>query len=320
MDSLAHSLVGLAAAKAGLEKLSPGATAVCILAANAPDIDFIAAISRDRWTVLHHHRGFSHSVAGIITIGVLLPAIFYFVALLITKARGRANTFRFSGLLLASLLTVATHPLLDWTNSYGVRPFLPWSGKWIYGDLVFVVDPVLWLVLGSAAFFAASKSRRQLVLWSVLASLVTLLVLYVSLASRSVGHPAVIVTVWIGTLLAIVVSYRRHAGPPSPSKSAAVGLLLIVAYWSVLALLHGRALTSAASVVSGLMTDKNEHVLNLAATPALADPFSWRCLAETERAVYRFDLKLIGDGVSNTVRYEKPNAVQAPLIQEANDD
>ena len=29
MDNLTHSLVGLAAAKAGLEKLSPGATVVC---------------------------------------------------------------------------------------------------------------------------------------------------------------------------------------------------------------------------------------------------------------------------------------------------
>jgi hypothetical protein len=37
MDNLTHSLVGLAAAKAGLEKLSWRNTAVC--ASNAPDAD-----------------------------------------------------------------------------------------------------------------------------------------------------------------------------------------------------------------------------------------------------------------------------------------
>lgn len=39
MDGLTHSLVGLASANAGLERLSPYAVACCILSANAPDMD-----------------------------------------------------------------------------------------------------------------------------------------------------------------------------------------------------------------------------------------------------------------------------------------
>ena len=42
MDNLTHTLVGLAAAKAGLERLSLGATAVCLVAANSPDVDIVA--------------------------------------------------------------------------------------------------------------------------------------------------------------------------------------------------------------------------------------------------------------------------------------
>ena len=49
--------------------------------------------------------------------------------------------------MLASFIVSATHPLLDWTNNYGIRFFLPWSQKWSYGDLVFIVDP--YLVAGS---------------------------------------------------------------------------------------------------------------------------------------------------------------------------
>ena len=178
MDNLAHSLVGLAASKAGLERLSPGATAVCILAANAPDIDFIAALSGDRWTVLHHHRGFSHSIAGVALLGFIIPALFCLIERVKVKLRGGEIRFRFSGLLTASLVTIITHPLLDWTNSYGVRPLLPWNGKWFYGDLVFVVDPVLWIGFGGAAVLLTARSKRQFTLWMLLAIVLGLLVVY----------------------------------------------------------------------------------------------------------------------------------------------
>lgn len=76
MDNLTHSLVGLVAAKAGLEKLSPGATALCVLAANLPDADIVTLIG-GRWTYLHHHRGITHSILGAIVLGLTLPLIFF---------------------------------------------------------------------------------------------------------------------------------------------------------------------------------------------------------------------------------------------------
>src|SRR6476469_9096572 len=77
MDNLTHSLVGLTAAKAGLERLSPGATTLCILAANAPDSDIVVLAFGDRWTFLQHHRGITHSIVGVIALAVILPLIFY---------------------------------------------------------------------------------------------------------------------------------------------------------------------------------------------------------------------------------------------------
>src|SRR5438046_9920247 len=41
--------------------------------------------------------------------------------------------------------TVASHLYLDWQGSYGLRPLLPWSGRWYYADWVAIVDPVFWL-------------------------------------------------------------------------------------------------------------------------------------------------------------------------------
>src|SRR5437762_7763224 len=115
MDSLAHSLVGLTAAKAGLEKLSPAATTICLLAASAPDIDFVAIFFGDRWTLLHHHRGVSHSILGSLVLGLLLPSIFWLGDRLLAAIRKRSPQIKFRGLLIASLLSIATHPILDWT-------------------------------------------------------------------------------------------------------------------------------------------------------------------------------------------------------------
>ena len=52
MDNLAHSLVGLTSAKAGLERLSPHATTICVISANAADADFLSLLFGDRWTYI----------------------------------------------------------------------------------------------------------------------------------------------------------------------------------------------------------------------------------------------------------------------------
>ena len=157
MDNLTHTLVGLAAAKAGLERLSPGATAVCMIAANAPDADIIATFGGS-WFYLKHHRGITHSIIGTLAIALLIPLMFYAGDRIIARLRERAPRVRLRGLFIASLLISASHPLMDWTNNYGVRPLLPWSGRWFYGDLVYIIDPWLWLSLGGASFLLTTTA------------------------------------------------------------------------------------------------------------------------------------------------------------------
>src|SRR6266850_6542646 len=162
MDNLTHSLVGLAASKAGLEKLSPGATTLCVLAANSPDADIVTLIFGGRWAFLHQHRGISHSIVGVVALALALPLIFYLGDLIITRVRRRAPNVKLKGLLLASIVATATHPLLDWTNNYGIRVLLPWNRRWFYGDFVFIVDPFIWIVLGGAAFLLTSKTKKHI--------------------------------------------------------------------------------------------------------------------------------------------------------------
>src|ERR1700686_3777065 len=144
MDGLTHSLVGLASAKAGLERLSPYTTPACVLSANAPDVDVVSLFFGGRWTLLQHHRGITHSIIGTLLLGLLVPSIGFVLERMIARGRVGPPPFLYGGLLMASTISAATHPLMDWTNNYGVRPLLPWNGKWFYGDLDFIVDPYIW--------------------------------------------------------------------------------------------------------------------------------------------------------------------------------
>ena len=319
MDNLTHTLVGFTAAKAGLERLSPGATAVCVLAANAPDADILAALG-GKWFYLHHHRGITHSIVGTLALAFLIPALFYGVDLLIARLRKRAPVVRFKGLLLASFLMCASHPLMDWTNNYGVRPFLPWSGEWFYGDLIFVVDPWLWLLIGGAAFLLTSQRKWQIAIWSVLALVLTGLILYVRLENNGVLYPNVVRALWITGVVSLAIARWKNLGPHAGSRVAIVALSLVLFYWGGMALIHQRALLEAQTIVRNLSALRGETPVRFAVMPVLADPLRWQCVAETDRATYRFLISVIGDNeevAGNAFRYEKLQGREAEILARA---
>ncbi|HEY4423416.1 MAG TPA: metal-dependent hydrolase, partial [Pyrinomonadaceae bacterium] len=186
MDNLTHSLVGLTVAKAGLERLSPGATTLCVLAANAPDSDIVVLAFGDRWTFLQHHRGITHAIVGVLALAIILPLIFYGIDRLWSRYKDQPPQTKLKGLMIASFIASATHPLLDWTNNYGIRFFLPWSPKWSYGDLVYIVDPYIWLILGGAVFLLTARTKVVKFIWAAIAMILTVLII---VSPRSVGLP-----------------------------------------------------------------------------------------------------------------------------------
>jgi inner membrane protein len=75
-------------------------------------------------------------------------------------ARSSGRPARFGWLLVLSFVGVFTHVFLDYLNTYGVRLLSPISGRWFYGDAVFIVDPWLWLMLGAGAWLARGAHPR----------------------------------------------------------------------------------------------------------------------------------------------------------------
>lgn len=324
MDNLTHSLVGLAAAKAGLDRVSPYATAVCIIAANGPDADVVTLFA-GQWTYLEHHRGITHSIIGTLVLAALWPALFYAGDRLVARVRRRPPRARIGGLLLASLIMSASHPLLDWTNNYGVRPFLPWDGRWIYGDLVFILDPWLWLSVGGAAFLLTATSNRRIAAWTALALLITAAIILLPMRT-GMPYPTVSKVLWVAGVAGLAVAHRARLAARWGSSIAVVALALVVVYWGALALVHRRAVAQAESIAQTIAATRGETVLRVVATPMPADPLNWRCLAETNRATTRFDVS-VGDSNGgataqprNVARFEKPEGMAAELAARASRD
>jgi inner membrane protein len=307
MDNLTHSLVGLAASKAGLDRLSPATTAMCIVAANAPDGDIVATYW-GRWAYLQHHRGITHSIIGAIALAVLIPTLFWLGDYLVARVRRRPPKVIFRGLLLASFIVTATHPILDWTNNYGVRPFLPWSSQWYYGDIVFIVDPWIWLGLGGACFLVTAKTKWRIGAWSLLAGIVTFAVVLLPMIRPNWIFPVPARVIWTVGILTIVVVHRaRLAEKWGPAIPSAV-FVLIVVYWTGLAILHQQAIHKAGQQAMAEASSQGETIGRLAAMPVLANPMRWQCVFETDRATYRFDYSLNeAQVVSKMVRFEKPS-------------
>jgi inner membrane protein len=320
MDNLTHSLVGLAAAKAGLEKLSPGATVVCLLAANSPDSDILTLLG-GRWTYLQNHRGITHSIVGTIALALALPLVFHGCAWLIARLQKRRPATRLRGLMIASIVATATHPLLDWTNNYGVRFLLPWNSRWFYGDLVFIMDPVFWLVLGGAVFLVAARTRIQRAGWIVIAAFSSLLVFFGPVGRGGLGNALPLRIIWITALVGLVILYTREVGPRWGAKIPRVALAIIVVYIAGLFAVHAFALRRLSAVAMELAQRTNEHPVAMAAMPTLANPLRWICIVETETSAYRFELTLAGTAKpARLVRFQKPAAFSSPLVSQAEAD
>lgn len=143
MDNVTHTLTGLALARAGLNRYSPHAVALLIVAANAPDIDIVAALNGSL-SYVEAHRGYTHALIGL---PILAAVCVLFVAAIFRQRLPWGRAY------LVSLAGVGSHLLLDTTNSYGTRLLLPFSSRWFHLDITALYDGWIMAALVLAAIW-----------------------------------------------------------------------------------------------------------------------------------------------------------------------
>lgn len=149
MDNLTHSLAGIALSRAGLNRLTSGATPVLLFAANIPDIDILSFLGGSA-AYLKWHRAHTHAL--------LFGPLMAILPVLAVGLFWRPQGFRWVGAYVASLIGVLCHSLLDWTNMYGIRLALPFSGDWFRLDITNVYD--VWILLFLMLSLAAPAFSR----------------------------------------------------------------------------------------------------------------------------------------------------------------
>src|SRR5436309_95692 len=178
MENVSHTLAGFVLARGGLEKTTPLAATALVVGANLPDVDLAWSSFKSALVYFHYHRGWTHSLPGAAVLTVLLWAVLLGVDRWVPAQRsGSGARARPLPLLAAAAMGVGSHLLMDAANSYGVRPLLPWSDRWMYGDLWVIVDPWLWLFLGGAVYMTGEGGRRRDLVWSMGAAAAAIVVL-----------------------------------------------------------------------------------------------------------------------------------------------
>lgn len=315
MENLCHTFAGAALSKAGLERWTPLALPTLLVSANLPDLDVLTML-HSQMAYLEHHRGVSHSIIGVLVLSIGLTLLVTGYDRWIRRRRHPdAEPTRPVRVLLVSLIGTASHPLLDFTNNYGIRPFAPWNETWYYGDLVFIVDPWLWLILGGSVFLLTSQTTWRLLLWCGLWGLLT-----VAVISSHVGpveprfRTDSSIWLWVPWLAGLL--FARWAGAHRyGSKLAVAALLITVAYWGTLAVAHAIALQHTMTASQRIIHDQptSRH----AAMPRPATPLEWEALFETSEAIFCATISIIHQSDANWQPQRYNKNLDNPLVQRA---
>ena len=184
MDNLCHTLVGAACGEAGLKRRTALGSATLMVAANLPDLDALVFVT-DTPSVAFR-RGWTH--------GVLAQALLPVALAVLVATFGRRRGARFGPVLLLSYVGVLSHVALDLLNNYGVRVLMPFSGRWFYGDSVFIIDPWLWIMFGLGVWGGWNKSER-----AARAAVVAATIYIVAMVASAVVARSIVIDDWRAT-------------------------------------------------------------------------------------------------------------------------
>lgn len=144
MDPISHLLLGGAAGVLGGAKVSvhSGNFWAITLGSVIPDIDIILQYWGD-YIYLKHHRGFSHSLGGLVLFSLIIAGILSIFF----------SYYQFLTLFFWALVGCISHSFLDILNSYGAMIFYPFSRKKYTFNLLMITDPVLIICTSITLYF-----------------------------------------------------------------------------------------------------------------------------------------------------------------------
>lgn len=211
MDNLTHTLIGVlvgetvaqttSTTNGGLPQQQRRNLFVTLMAvsSNLPDLDFLySAITGSKLDYLMQHRGHTHTVVGALVTAALTFAACGAWCRWRKWTLSRADRVQIAGLTVLALLM---HIAMDFMNTYGVHPFWPFYNGWLYGDSVFIWEPLLWAAAAPLVFILRTQPAKILV--------AALLAVAIAASFGSGLVPIVfVVALTLLTLVMLLIGYR----------------------------------------------------------------------------------------------------------------
>jgi inner membrane protein len=287
MDNLTHSIIGLAAGELidrclpeepNRERAQARHRLLLVtgaLASNFPDIDLalMPFLSRPLGYLLEH-RGHTHTLLFAIPEALLLVALLW---LLWPGARRvlRASAVARTGLAVTAGIGLLLHLGMDYLNSYGLHPFAPVDPRWLYGDAIYIIEPMFWVLLGVPLIVQIQRRGVRIGLLGVLAAILVSCTMAGFLMWPSLALLAV-----TGLALGALQRKWRHA--------LVAGVVLSLAWIGVQAGAshQGRALVAA----SLAQHEPGSMLVDVAMTAFPSNPLCWSVVsveANAARGTYR---------------------------------
>jgi len=279
MDPLAHTLFGAALAESGLKRKTAFAATALLVGANLPDVDAVTMLVNNDYALLVR-RGWTHGILAMIFWPLLLFGSLRSIHNWRAARQQPSNgpPLRAGWLLSLSALAVWSHSFLDWLNTYGVRMMMPFDGRWFYGDSLFIIDPWLWLLLGSGVVLSQSRSKPGILTWTLAGIATTALVMSASVV------PEVVKWIWL-TWVGLILFVRVTGKPQIPTESLVKSLLLLCLLYILLMISVSRwSVSRAVESLAG----KGVEALHAMAEPLPARILIREGVIETSTHYYPF--------------------------------
>jgi inner membrane protein len=274
MDNLSHSVVGLALGELVHRSLprEPDAErqgtrrrlllVSCWAASNFPDLDlFLTPLLPAPLGYLLHHRGHTHTLLYAIPQAILLWAM---IRLLWPSARKlmKESPGARTGFLVVLCLGFVIHLSMDYLNPYGIHPFHPFDSHWLYGDMVFIVEPVFWITFGVPLAMMVPQRTLRFVLFALFAGIP---LYFASTGFLSAGSIVML------ALLALVMGALQQRAGAEGRHALIAALALTVGFIGM----QGFASSQAKTAVAATLHDPASRMLDVAAWSFPSNPLCW---------------------------------------------
>ncbi|MSO45690.1 MAG: metal-dependent hydrolase [Acidobacteria bacterium] len=262
MDNVTHSLFALTLARMSPCRRVRGATVALVIASNAPDIDVIS-VAGGAVQYLEWHRSFTHGPLGVIGLGPLAAALVH-TGLRWSNRVDPCRRSSFRALTGLSMLAVLLHIMMDVPTSYGSRLLSPFDWHWFTADWMPIIDVYLLVALAAGLYFGrgseAARRRNLVIVLSFMAA---------NYGVRAAAHER-------ARTLA-----PRLFGRTWPERCAGARPESAVSMWP-------REMADTPPPPGAVRC-----VVEVAAIPSLASPFSWRVIAQMSNGYELHDVNLL---------------------------